>query len=350
MQLILRRLRNEDGIALVLVIGLMTILVLLAATLVDVVQSDATRSAAAVQEDTALAAAEGGIDNYLSKLVDDNQYYLHDVAAGESTRHSGAVTTSSSCNPTPTPAGWTGGTSWTYPNGSDQWCPLGNGFEFNLIITPPNSATGAQYVDIVSTGRKIGSTSNYRKLEVQVRPSSVADFLMLTNSDYNVGSSATTYGKIYAGIDSSGHKHDINHDGTVCGNLYAEGSVTGSYNRPNPCAGNTQQASLYNSSTIRSVIKQPIDFSNFTSSLTDIQRAAQLSGIVLPDNTSVDGYRLTFLSNGTVQVASCTEVGATRSRRRRRAARTFSPPSPGCTPGTGICAVPTNGAIYATRA
>ncbi len=62
--------------------------------LIDIVQADATRSATGVQRDTALARRRPGIDNYLSKLVDDNQYYLHDVAAGESTRKTGATTVS----------------------------------------------------------------------------------------------------------------------------------------------------------------------------------------------------------------------------------------------------------------
>ena len=171
------------------------------------------------------SAAEAGIDNYLSKLVDDNQYYLHDVAAGESTRKTGATTVSSSCSATPTPATWTGGATWTYPNGKDAWCPLGNGYEFNLQIT--GASASSPVVDIVATGRKAGSTSNYRILEEQVRPSSVADFQMLANADISYGSTASTYGKIYAGIDSSGVKHSINHQGTAYGNLYAEGSITG---------------------------------------------------------------------------------------------------------------------------
>src|SRR5581483_3371216 len=188
-----------------------------------------------------------------------------------------------------------------------------------------------------------GSTSNYRKLEVQVRPSSVADFQMLANADIQYGSTATTWGKIYAGIDSSGTRHSIAHDGTVCGNLYAEGSVTGSYTRP-VCSGNTQQASVYNQSNIRTVIKQPIDFDNFTTSLTDIQRAAQLSGIVLPNNGSVAAYKLTFKSNGTILVYTCTQSGGAIED-STPSCSSFTPT--GCT--AGVCNVPANGAIYATQ-
>jgi Tfp pilus assembly protein PilX len=334
------RLHDEHGIAMVMVVLLSAVLLLLSGVMIDVVQSDSTRSATSVQRGTALEAAEAGIDNYLSKLVDDNQYYLHDVAAGESTRQSGATTVAGSCSPTPTPAAWTGaGASWTYPNGKDQWCSLGNGYEFNLQITAPSA--GSQVVDIVSTGRKSGTTNNYRILEVQVRPSSVADFQMLANADISYGSAATTYGKIYAGIDSSGVKHSINHQGTAYGNLYAEGSITG-----NPTLAGTPQAQEYDSSDIRTVIKQPINFSNFTTSLTDIKRAADLNlvgGQKVYDlnNTNYDVWKLTFNSNGTVAVQGCKDSGS-------NAPEDVKPTT--CTTATGSpYTIPTNGAIYAQQ-
>ena len=336
------RLHEEHGIAMVMVVVLSAVLLLLSGVMVDVVQSDSTRSATGVQKATALEAAEAGVDNYLSKLVDDNQYYLHDVAAGESTRQSGATTVAGSCSPSPTPTAWTGqSATWTYPNGKDQWCPLGNGYEFNLQITAPTA--GSQVADIVATGRKSGTTNNYRTLEVQVRPSSVADFQMLADADISYGATATTYGKIYAGIDAGGHAHSINHQGTAYGNLYAEGNVTGS-----PNLVGTPQAAIYTGSagTIRSQIKTPINFSNFTTSLTDIKRAADLnliSGQKVYDlnNTNYDVWKLTFNSNGTVAVQGCKDSGSNSPEDVKPTTCTTQPNSP--------YPVPTNGAIYAQQ-
>ena len=334
------RLDGENGIAMVMVVLLTSMLLLLTGVMVGVVQSDSTRSAAIVQRGTALEAAEAGIDDYLSKLVDDNQYYLHDVAAGESTRQSGATTVSSSCSPSPAPAVWTGqGTTWTYPNGKDQWCSLGNGYEFNLQITGPTS--GSPVVDIVSTGRKAGTTNNYRILEEQVRPSSVADFQMLANADISYGSTATTYGKIYAGIDSSGTKHSINHQGTAYGNLYAEGSITGN---PNLAGSPPAQEYTGAAGTIRSLIKTPINFSNFTTSLTDIKRAADLNvvGTTTPYDLTgnYDIWKLTFNSNGTINVAGCKNSGSNKPE-------DVKPTT--CTTVSTNLPIPSNGAIYAQQ-
>ena len=62
-------------------------------------------------------------------------------------------------------------------------------------------------------GRRRGAS------EVQVRPSSVSDFQMIANADISYGAGATTYGKIYAGIDASGVKHSVTHNGTAYGDI-----------------------------------------------------------------------------------------------------------------------------------
>jgi hypothetical protein len=153
---------------------------------------------------------------------------------------------------------------------------------------------------------------------------------MMTNSDYTVGSGATTYGKIYAGIDSSGVAHDVDHQGTAYGNIYAEGSITGN---PNMQGG----AQKYDSTNIRTVIKAPISFTSFATSLVDLQRAAQLSGIYL-NNAAKDAWELTFHSDGTVDVRSCVRSGS-------NAIETVAPV---CGSATNY-PVPSNGAIYAEQ-
>ena len=123
----------EDGIALVMVLGLTLLLGVFAVTVMSLVTSETSRSAHAVTRQTSFEAAEAGIDAYTSKLLEDNQYYGHQVAAGESTRRSSTGTLVA--------AGGTGArrSTWTYPNGHDAWAPLANGYEYNLQISPPDA-------------------------------------------------------------------------------------------------------------------------------------------------------------------------------------------------------------------
>ena len=83
--------------------------------------------------DAAFQAAEAGLDDYTSKLLDDNQFYLHDVAVGESTRRSSGGTLVAPGASSPT--AWAYGTTWTYPNGKDNWRSLTNGYEYNIQVT-----------------------------------------------------------------------------------------------------------------------------------------------------------------------------------------------------------------------
>ena len=103
-------------------------------------------------------------------------------------------------------------------------------------------------------------------------------------------------------------------------------------------------AKQYTQANIRTVIKNPINFANFTTSLTDIQRAAQLSGIYLND-AGVDAWRLVFNGNGTITVSSCTKSGSNAIEDVMPNCSLYSPA--GCT--VGVCNVPSNGAIYAQQ-
>ncbi|HEY7690744.1 MAG TPA: hypothetical protein VH816_00235 [Gaiellaceae bacterium] len=319
--------RDESGTALVLVVFLSAALLLLSVSLIDLVKGDSARGARGVVRDAAFQAAEAGLDDYTSKLLDDNQYFFHDVAVGESTRQASDGTLVSPGSSSPT--AWTYGTTWSYPNGKDNWRSLSNGYEYNIQVTGPSST--ASWADIIASGRKQGTTSPVRVLEKRLRPASIADFLMITNSDYHVGAGATTYGKIYAGIDSGGTKHDVVHDGTAYADIYAEGQITGSVTM----MSGAQKYDSDSTPQIRTMLKQPISFTRFATSLVDIQRAAQLSGIYL-NNAAVNAWRLSFLSNGTVDVYRCSGTNETSST------------APTCnTHEIGFPkAVPANGAIY----
>jgi hypothetical protein len=320
----LPRMRDERGFAMVIVVGLITVLGVISITLIDMAQSESKRSRSAVVRDASYQAAEAGLNDYFAKLFADSLYYSHFVHPGESTRR-GADGTLGAKGTT-----WSGGLGWTYPNGKDGWRQLSNGYEYNLQITPPTSAKGS--VHMVATGRPGASadTSDWRVIETLIRPASVADFQMLANADISYGSGASTYGKIYAGIDSNGVRHNVNHSGYAYADIYAEGSVTGSPRLRNG-------AQTYDRNTIRTVIKNPINFNDFITSLVDIQAASQAGGVYLNDATAA-GWRLTFQSNGTVSVQRCTRTGSAD----------IAQTAPTCGASTSY-AVPVNGAIYSPQ-
>jgi Tfp pilus assembly protein PilX len=315
------RARDESGIAMVIVVALSALLVSLAAGLLVVVAGESSRSSQSVRSNTAFAAAEAGVQDYTAKLLEDSAYYLHMVAAGESTRKNSGGTTVAAGH------AWTGDTTWTYPNGRDAWRQLGNGYEYDLRISGPSATSSA--VTINSTGRPQNDTNkgDWREVQSVIRPSSVADFQMIADADISYGSTATTTGRIYAGIDSNGVAHNITHDGTASGNIYAEGSIYGSTRM-------TNGAQKYDHNTIRNVIGTPINFNDFQISLVNVANAAQSGGIYL-NNSSKSAWKLTFLSGGTVQVQSCTGSNINTS-------------SPSCG-STTTYSVPSNGAIYVAQ-
>jgi hypothetical protein len=322
---------REDGIAMVLVILIGSLMTLLSVTLIELVRSESTRGTRANWSNTAFQAAEAGIDDYVAKLVDDHGFYLHYVAPAESTRspsagvnapHSSDCTAASSYGPKTTAGvAWTYGTTWTYDSGKDNWCRLPNGYFYNLQVYPPGSAGNATTaVRIVATGRRsLASTDDMRAIETFVRPSNLTDFYRFSNGSVSID--AETYGKIY----SNGN---ITHTGTAHADIFAEGSISGS---PTMVDG----AQTYpNGNFPPSKIKNhPIDFSRFLVSLVDIKRAAEMGGVYL-SQAGKTGWRVIFGSNGTFTAAPCTGSNLQSS------------PAPTCTPPTTY-AVPSNGAIFA---
>ena len=323
---------NEDGFAMVMVVGIMVLLGVLAVTLIDTVTGEAARSRKAVTRDAAYHAAEAGVDDYIAKLIDDRLYYTHFVHPAESTRRSttGALVTATQTWPQAY------GSTWTYPSGKDRWYgsqQLGNGYEYNLQIFAPSAAQ--PLIRIVSTARPVGNLDprNWRAIEVLVRPSSVSDFQMVADADISYGSTSTTYGKIYAGIDANGTPHNVNHSGTAYGDIYAEGITTGNTTLRN----NARKYDSRSSPTIRQMIRTPINFNNFLASLVDIRSAAGAGGVTR-DTATVDAWWLTFQADGQVMIQSCTKTSA----------RNIGDLRPTCSAGLPV-QVPANGAIYVAQ-
>ncbi|MFN8188490.1 MAG: pilus assembly PilX N-terminal domain-containing protein [Gaiellales bacterium] len=308
-------LKQEQGAAMVLVMFLVAMLSLMSVLLIDTVQEEADSSAQAVERNAALQAAEAGIDDYVAKLVDDRLYYVHQVHPGEGTREEPGGTEVSAGT------AWSYGLAWTYPNEFDTWRALSNGYEYSLKIVPPNP--GEEAVHITAAGRKVGTTDDTRVVEALIRPSSIADFQRIVNGDVSWGSGATTNGKLYA-------NGTIDHDGIAKANIYAEDNVTGSTTLQNG-------AKKYDHNTIRSVIKNPVNFNSLLASLVDVQRAAQVGGVYL-DNPAVHGWRITFNANGTFSVQTCTRSGGNDIAAVQPNCVNYSP---------ATYNVPSNGAVYA---
>ncbi len=356
------RLREESGIAMVLVVFAFALLATLSVVLIDTVVSESTKSAKAVVRQSSFQAAESGVDEYIAKLSDDSAYYLHWVAPAESTRRdvaSGTLVSASGSSPAPTtwcsntrvrpaPAAWSLGSQWDYtnpaapkspwdyPNGREHWCNLGNNFEYSLQIIPPNKTQKG--VTIISTGRRINVPTDTRTVEAVVRQSTIADFQEISNHSINWGANATAYGMIYANTDitwASG--------GTAYGNEYAVGAISSSPTwqvDPNTGvlatgfdgSGSTGYANLF---APPSPLTQPIDFNSFTTSLTEIASAAgDATGGGIYLDTSYPTWRLTFNSNGTVTVEGCTGASPDVTLPSCVAVAPSSRP------------VPSNGAIY----
>jgi hypothetical protein len=310
---------SESGVALVTVVLIGAVMTLLAAVLIDQVTAEGARSSRSMDGSAAYQAAEAGVEDYIAKLTEDRLYFQNFTHPGEATRRSDGG------NIVPAGRTWTYGTRWTYPNGKDAWRSLRNGYEYNLEVIPPSA--GSEAIKIVGTGRRAGSATGWRALEVSVRQANVADFRMIANADISYGSTASTYGKIYAGIDDSGNAHDVDHDGTAYDDIYAEGRVTGSVTMMNG-------AQKYGAATIRTKIKNPIRFSSFVFALTEIQAAAQAAGLYFND-ASVHGWRMTFNADGTVRVERCT----------RNSGRNLAELAPNCS-SPATYTLPPNGAIY----
>ncbi len=287
---------QEQGVAMVLVVLIGAMVTLLSFILIDQVRGESDRSVHQVYGGTSFQAAEAGIDDYVSKLVDDRLYYLHYVHPGEATRQSGATTVAAG-------GVWTAGQAWSYPNGKDAWRRLPTGcvtsdplcYEYNLRVYPPDATS--PFVRIVAAGRRANATQDVRVIETYIRPSSLADYYRVVNGDVAWGSGATTNGKIYA-------NGNVDHDGDATADIFAEGDINGSVSMLN----GSQKYDDDTNPNIRAKIPTPIDFTSFLTSFSDIERASQLGGVYLND-ASVTAWRLTFNAAGTVTVHTVQPVG-----------------------------------------
>lgn len=332
---------DERGMSLIAVLLIGAVLTALAIAVATTTEAALDRAGASKRQSTAFQAAEAGIDDYIAKLTEDRLYYGHFVHPAEDDRAPAGSQTVDGAGV----RRWTGDLAWTYPSAPVRWVSLANGYEYHLDIEPPTATRSG--VRIRSTGRRAGDSADARTLEVLVRASSVADFFMITNNDIRYGSTAVTYGKVYAGIDeSSGTPRNIDHEGVAHADLYAEGRILDAANvdYEDGAAGYSGYSasgtplSASDPAQIRSKVRNPIRFGDFVVALAEIRRAAEHGGGLLLDNPAVHAWRLTFRANGVVDVARCTRSGSNHVAAVR----------PSCI-AHGTYSVPSIGAIYAEQ-
>lgn len=331
MKRLMRFLKNEDGIAMAAVVGMIAVLTLLSVVLIDQVTDESRRSAQAVTSDGVFQAAEAGINDYIAKLIDNPGYYDLCVTKGESTRRrpDGVLVSHSTSSTSCLPGGastWTPGVRWTYPNGKDWWTSgtgdgtsestVIRGFAYNLLVVPPSATTATDYIDVVSTGCRVvdpdatplqcDSTVAQRSIEVHLRRTTPADFQFMMQSMPVPGVcwASTIYGKMY----SFG---DIYVCGaTFYGNLMAEGLVRVASGYPNPPT--VLRGRLYddNHPNIRDVINVKGDFDSLIASVSQVQRNAGMNTpATVFDDAGASAWRLNFSSSGNYQVWKCVSTG-----------------------------------------
>ena len=179
---------------MVLAVFTFALLATISVTLTDIVTGESVASGQAVASNSAYQAAEAGVDEYIAKLLDDPEYYQHYVDEAESTRASGSLTVAAG-------GAWTGGITWTYPNGKDNWKQIGNGYAYSLEISGP-SGSASQFqeaVQILSTGCRwnssagactTGTAAREREIQTALLPSSAASWQMISNQSITYGGAA----------------------------------------------------------------------------------------------------------------------------------------------------------------
>ena len=137
--MIRRRLEEESGIAMLLALALITLITVISVTLLVVTSGDASRSRRDVKNTSSYQAAEAGTNAYLSDLTESTVFFNSYMAKGEATRtDTGGVAHASSNS---SDVAWSSGrgrmrrSPRTTPAGSTS----GNGYQYLIQVSPPNS-------------------------------------------------------------------------------------------------------------------------------------------------------------------------------------------------------------------
>ena len=296
--------RGQRGSTLIATIALTGILALLVAVSLSYARSSTSQAAREGRGDIALQVADAGVNQYISRLVEDPRYWDHFVDPAEDPRIDPRGVVHAPGSP------WTPGTPWTYAGPPQTWVPLQDErfgrASYSLRITPP--APGSDLVTVQSTGQVSQESRRplTRSVQSQIYPTSIADFQMISNATIKYGSAATTTGKLYSA-------EDVNHQGRARAPVYAQRLVCS--NGGFSCSSSYTpssifQAGAYDSTTtpsFRDKFPTPINFNQFTQARLDIKDAAAAAGYEFNDPT-VNGWMIQFLADGRVRIWGVTNT------------------------------------------
>jgi hypothetical protein len=155
--------RRDEGSALIMVLGAMTVVSLFVSVALTNALHGSDTARRATEWNQAFAAAEAGVDDYVARLNQDDNYWRTVDCANGALR--GATTRSNGC-------GWTSATTpgWLGVPGADR---AQFHYDVDVSETPVDGT-----IDVVSTGR-VGEVT--RSIEVTLRRGGFGEFLYYTD-------------------------------------------------------------------------------------------------------------------------------------------------------------------------
>jgi Tfp pilus assembly protein PilX len=335
-----RRGKDDEGIVMVMVIGVVFVMALLVSTAIVSAASNQRHARRDQTWNASLAAAQAGIDDYLSRLNADGNYWVYANPA-----HAYSSTNNPAAALPPAAQANAAFTSWAQ-------VPLANGrSQFRYEVN--NAVYKAQGILKVRATGRVGKTT--RTVETTVRRRGFLDYLYFTNFEtldpaaYPNGSSSLTKaqaqaqcplheyeGRPNACIDINFASGDTvngplhtNDSLLVCGTPTFNGTTTTSWNvrapryRKNPaCSGNNPRFSRAGDPSFSGTLDLPPNNDS-------IIREVDARYVPVPGCLYAGPTRIILNANGTMRVTSpWTKVIAA-----------------GCEVGIDI-AIPANGVVY----
>ncbi len=275
--------REEEGVALVVVVMGIVAVALLTFLVQKVAVSQSSQSDFQAREDTVLAAGEAMLERYAAKMSIDPLYYQRYVDEAEAPRRCSDAASPSFGTVVGPGNSWIGDcVSWTYEFTTAFYqhpLLLGGTQSFDDVgvlmhVSPPVSS-GPLTVEVVA---KQADRPAVRAMRSEIGAEAISEFVRMVEADLRYGSGARTFGKIYAG-GSVGYRPG----GEAHGNVYAENDIGfwsfGTWYGPPTWMNGAEgwdSTGSHNAAgeVITDVYPDPIDFDSFWDDLSLVEFAA----------------------------------------------------------------------------
>ncbi len=209
---------------------------------------------------------------------------------------------------------------------------------FSLTITAP--PMGSTVVTVASTGWLDSQPNSKRTIKARLGFPALTDYAFLTNGDAWIGDNEVINGKFHA-------NGGIRFDGI--GNAPITSAVPTYLCKAYHGCGNQTKPGIWGQGTPQTYWSFPSpaqDFSAITASLAQIKTGSQQSGGIYLSSSGKQGWRLQFMSNGTVKAYKVNTTNCYKGQ-DVNSNNYFWPCVDAATYGTAITySMPTNGFIY----